>query len=130
MDSDKENETFDSIIMYDEVESDDDEHDSTEKRKRSSKTTPLQYQKLCMFMQENPDFTKGKADANQLLVWEELCVELNALGPPNRSNIGWRRVWTYFKANQKRKTPTAIVNDDQPFQRSETIEGTGTLRFI
>lgn len=89
--------------MYVEDGSSTEDNDSYKKIKRSSKTTPLQYQKLQEFMQTHMDFTRGKADDSQILAWEELSAELNQIGPPFHSSIDWRRVWTDFKSNQKRK---------------------------
>lgn len=90
--NDKENAFFDDIIEYD-----------CEVNKRSRKITSVQCEKLKCFMDVNPDFTKGKTSQNQLHSWEKLCDELNAIGPPHHSSLVWRRVWTDFKASQKRK---------------------------
>lgn len=54
-------------------------------------------------METHMDFTRGKADDSQTIAWEELSAELNQIGPPFHSSIDWRRVWTDFKSNQKRK---------------------------
>ncbi len=39
--------------------------------------------------------------------WVALAEELNKIGPPHRNSYGWRRVWSVFKYNQKRKHPVS-----------------------
>lgn len=59
----------------------------------------------------HPDFGKGKRKEtieNLRLdeEWKMLTDELNAIGPPSRSSFDWRKVWTDFKANKKRRSAT------------------------
>lgn len=42
----------------------------------------------------------GKSILDEL--WETLAVELNEMGPPIRTAMQWRRVWSVFKYNTKR----------------------------
>lgn len=63
-------------------------------------------EKIISFMSMNQDFTKGstKSEDHQILAWENLTVELNAMGPPQHSSKEWRTVWSRFKGNKKRKS--------------------------
>lgn len=120
MASNNENEDLDRMVIDYGDGSSTDDNDSRKKIKRSSKTTPLQYQRMQEFMLTHIDFTKGKADDSQLHAWDELSGQLNKIGPPFHSNVDWRRVWTDFKANQKKKGHTGVtVNDVQ----TRTIAG-------
>lgn len=134
MDSDADNGFYNDIIEYEADNPEGSFNCSAEKRKkRSSKTKPLQYRKLQFFMQNHPDFTKGKANPTQLSDWEKLCVELNAIGPPQHSSIDWRRVWTDFKASHKRMlssedTSVIVIVDNNDQNSSEIKEG--SLLFL
>lgn len=109
MSSHNEREDLNRVNMYVDDGCSTEDNYSHKKLKRSSKTTPLQYQKLKEFMQTHMDFTRGKADDSQTLAWEDLSAELNRIGPPFHSSIDWRRVWTDFKSNQKKKGHEAMT---------------------
>lgn len=36
-------------------------------------------------------------------LWEKLAVDLNQIGPPKRTSMEWRRAWSLYKYNNKRK---------------------------
>lgn len=66
-------------------------------------------------MQCHPDFGKGKRreSIDQLRFdeeWRCLTEDLNAIGPPIRTSMEWRKVWTDFKANKRRKLATSKTN--------------------
>lgn len=44
--------------------------------------------------------TTGKSILDEL--WQKLTVELNEIGPPIRTTLQWRRVWSVYKYNTKR----------------------------
>lgn len=74
----------------------------------TKKASDEQIDYMFSFMEERPDFPKGKmklTEANKKLIadWEELCQELNKLGPAKYTNSEWRKVWTNVKANKKRR---------------------------
>lgn len=92
-------ELFDNIVI---VEDSNAEIKVSAKKVRSPKRTDLQLQMLMSFMEKHTDFTQGKADETQLLDWKTLVVELNLVGPPTHSSLGWRKNLTDYKASQKR----------------------------
>lgn len=36
-------------------------------------------------------------------LWDTLSIDLNRIGPPVRNSMEWRRIWSLYKYNQKRK---------------------------
>lgn len=97
-----------NIIIIESVESDN--VASGSKPSRSVRRTDLQLQKLKSFMTKNPDFTQGKPDERLLLAWDNLTAQLNSIGPPIHSSIAWRKIWSDYKANQKRKRSPGEIN--------------------
>ncbi|XP_055918712.1 uncharacterized protein LOC129950818 [Eupeodes corollae] len=55
-------------------------------------------------MEQNIELAKGfctKAGAHSK--WENISVELNSLGPPERTSEKWQRVWVDLKCKTKKK---------------------------
>lgn len=50
---------------------------------------------------EHKETAMDKQELNEL--WNNLVEKLNSLGPPTFTNIEWRRKWSIFKYNSKRK---------------------------
>lgn len=66
-------------------------------------------------MRCHSDFHKGKRpDSAETLriddAWNILTAELNALGPPIRTSPEWRRAWTDYKSNKRRREAAMEVN--------------------
>lgn len=40
-------------------------------------------------------------------LWDQIAVKINECGPPIRNSYGWRRVWSTYKYNLKRRQPVA-----------------------
>ncbi|XP_029409084.2 uncharacterized protein LOC105231785 [Bactrocera dorsalis] len=72
----------------------------------SKTTTPQQYVKLAEIMEKKPDiangFHKGPKEDLQAF-WQEVASNLNALGPPSKDSLAWRKVWIDWKCYIKRK---------------------------
>ncbi|XP_017472936.1 PREDICTED: uncharacterized protein LOC108363918 [Rhagoletis zephyria] len=61
---------------------------------------------LIQFMEENPDLAKGFSKRDKSLVsslWQELTDTLKAAGPPTKDVNGWKKVWTEWKSEVKKK---------------------------
>ncbi|XP_037808291.1 uncharacterized protein LOC119601774 [Lucilia sericata] len=57
-------------------------------------------------MEKNPDIAKGFTKRDKVLVdslWQELTVSLNGAGPPNKDVNGWKKIWTEWKSEIKKK---------------------------
>lgn len=98
-------------IEYLNNESDNDEESEsrlTEGRHKKN-VTPAQVKKLISAMDGRPDrISKGKmksdAQTKELLVeWEQRSEKLNKMGPSYHESAKWRRIWTKFKSNRKRR---------------------------
>lgn len=90
---------------------------STESKKLRARTTPAQFQKLIAFMRCNADFNTGKQLGTSDLVrrdnaWNVLTAALNDIGPPIRTSAQWRRAWTVFKSNKRRRQAAIEANGD------------------
>lgn len=92
---------------------------STESKKRRTKTNPAQFQKLIAYMRCNAaDFNRDNRRLDQATpfriddIWESITTELNAIGPPFRTNAQWRRAWTVYKSNKRRRKPGNKEMDD------------------
>ncbi|XP_036319538.1 uncharacterized protein LOC118733981 isoform X2 [Rhagoletis pomonella] len=58
------------------------------------------------FMQRYPDIAKGftKRDKPSLdALWEVLIESLNSAGPPQKDANGWKKTWTEWKSDVKKK---------------------------
>lgn len=123
---------------YDEYLDDDSETERTEEnrtknskstKKPRAKTTRAQFQKLIAFMRCHSDFNKGKPPNKETAetlriddAWNILIAELNAIGPPIRTSPEWRRAWTNFKSNKRRRQAANEAN-------GEPSEGVKRMRF-
>ena len=56
-----------------------------------------------------------------------LVMKLNALGPPIRTSMEWRRVWSVFKYNRKRKRSQAGDVQSNVCERSSLRGGSIAL---
>lgn len=76
------------------------------KRKREHKTNKKQFEALISFFNENADFPKGRTKVSEAVMqaFEALVPRLNSMGPPTKSSEGWRKVWSDYKAQNKRST--------------------------
>lgn len=106
----------DNMLNINEPGSDSD--DSTEKtpsrkKKRSSKTSREQFEKLLSFMKTHSDFTRRKADVQLTLDWEKCCDELNSMGQARYSPKKWRKVWSDYKGKKKGMASTSTTTSDQ-----------------
>lgn len=90
------------------------------KKKRSSKTSKEQFDKLILFMECHSDFTRRKPDDQLLLDWEILCGELNSMGHAVHSTKEWRKVWTDYKGKLKQKLSTSVTPVNE--QRKNLID--------
>ncbi|XP_017462706.1 PREDICTED: uncharacterized protein LOC108356085 [Rhagoletis zephyria] len=57
-------------------------------------------------MENNPDIAKGYTKRDKPLVnalWEELTNSLNSAGPPQKDANGWKKAWTEWKSEIKKK---------------------------
>ncbi|XP_033250527.1 uncharacterized protein LOC108159375 isoform X1 [Drosophila miranda] len=66
----------------------------------------LQDEVLVGFMKDNPDLAKGFVKGDRVVVdakWAELCGALNAVGPPIKDALGWKKVWADWKTNIRKK---------------------------
>ncbi|XP_033239465.1 uncharacterized protein [Drosophila pseudoobscura] len=66
----------------------------------------LQDEILVGFMKDNPDLAKGFVKGDRVVVdakWAELCGALNAVGPPIKDALGWKKVWADWKTNIRKK---------------------------
>ena len=43
-------------------------------------------------MEQNPEVARGTAKNSQTSFWDDLAIQLNALGPPSKSGKEWLRV--------------------------------------
>ncbi|XP_036342958.1 uncharacterized protein LOC118752213 [Rhagoletis pomonella] len=58
------------------------------------------------FMENNPDIAKGYTKRDKALVnalWQELSNSLNSAGPPQKDANGWKKVWTEWKSEIRKK---------------------------
>lgn len=79
-------------------------------KNRSERTKKEQFHLIVEFYKENnEELLHGDIF---LELWNELAVKLNSIGPPNHTNIEWRRVWTEHKYNKKRKRLDAVAEGD------------------
>lgn len=103
------------------------ESETVQKRKRSSKTTEAQMDKILAFMQSHPDFTKGRSIENEMLTkdWDRLTEDLNNMGPPIHTSNEWRKVWSDSKGNKKRNPKN---ESDEPTEINQPDKGqSGTM---
>lgn len=42
------------------------------------------------------------------LLWQTLAEELNSIGPPRNSVEKWKRVWSVFKYNNRKRLPSIL----------------------
>ncbi|XP_026846742.1 uncharacterized protein LOC113566222 [Drosophila persimilis] len=66
----------------------------------------LQDEILVGFMKDNPYLAKGFVKGDRVVVdakWAELCGALNAVGPPIKDALGWKKVWADWKTNIRKK---------------------------
>lgn len=63
----------------------------------------------------NEDST-GKSTLDGL--WENLAIELNVIGPPIRTALQWRRVWSIYKYNSKRSESKISISGPSIKKRS------------
>lgn len=64
---------------------------------RSKITTHAQFTVLMEFMEQHEDLANGRLNCSSARVtgdalWQELSEQLNSIGPPVRSNEGWKKV--------------------------------------
>lgn len=64
-----------------------------------------------------------------MILWDQLAEELNEMGPPTRTSCEWRRVWSVFKYNRKRKR-TVEVNDGGSYSRREERQGNKKILML
>lgn len=100
----------DSVIMVDEGGSEKEsgvynltESEKPIEKKKYSRTTDAQFEKLLAYMETHEDFSKGKTSESQAAAWNIVVSELNGMGPPIRTAEEWRIVWSNLKGNRKRK---------------------------
>ncbi|XP_067637307.1 uncharacterized protein [Eurosta solidaginis] len=58
------------------------------------------------FMEKYPDIAKGFTKRDKPTVddlWQQLVTSLNSAGPPQKDVNGWRKTWTEWKSDIKRK---------------------------
>ncbi|KAJ6639304.1 hypothetical protein Bhyg_12048 [Pseudolycoriella hygida] len=59
-------------------------------------------------------FTNENLDVSMDTVWNELTMKLNEIGPPVRSAKEWRKVWSNYKyQNKKRHISTRFKDGDE-----------------
>lgn len=63
-------------------------------------TNKKQYEEMVEYMTRHSDLAKGHlnvpdAKSKSSNMWEKLCSDLNALGPPERDVKGWKKVKCY-----------------------------------
>ncbi|XP_036340617.1 uncharacterized protein LOC118749973 [Rhagoletis pomonella] len=61
---------------------------------------------LLQFMEKYPDIAKGFTRRDKQLVdslWQQLAESLNSAGPPTKDITGWKKVWTDWKSEIKKK---------------------------
>lgn len=89
---------------------------------------------LLIKVTDNTEEAVGKAVFDNL--WDKLAEELNKIGPPNRTSMEWRRVWSVYKYNKKRKRsehsePNALQsNARRPNARNPIVRESSASDFI
>lgn len=91
-------------------------------------------------MRSHDDFSKGKTSESQERDWDNFIEELNACGPPVHTGKEWRKIWSDWKGNQKRKqlpvgTMAPYNTEVECWVQSETNEmlssaQTGTIEWL
>ncbi|XP_041786709.1 uncharacterized protein LOC121601989 [Anopheles merus] len=74
-----------------------------QKRSSVQRASKIQQQKLLDIMEQNPEVARGTAKNSQTSFWDDLAIQLNALGPPSKSGKEWLRAWIEKKYITKRK---------------------------
>lgn len=69
--------------------------------KRQQRTKKEQFDMLIDFFRINNESLMDSETFHKS--WGELVVALNGIGPPHHTVMEWRRVWSDFKYNKKRK---------------------------
>lgn len=104
MDNNEENNEDNNIMEMN--KSDEENGDTAAAKIRRTKTKKEQLDLIVSFYRSYNEELVNTETFNRL--WENLTVQLNCIGPPSHSNSGWRRVWTTYKYNKKRKRVSAI----------------------
>ena len=69
--------------------------------KRQQRTKKEQFDLLTkFFMDNNESFMDSDLFQKN---WSDLVVDLNGIGPPSHTVVEWRRVWSDFKYNSKKR---------------------------
>lgn len=129
MDSDE----FDKYIEYD----GDSDNSGKENRKvipnRQAKVTDQQLDKILVFMRGRKEFILAYRDTNSLLkivdhnegliekstrnlLWQNLAIELNDIGPPDHTVAEWKKIWSQ---NKKRKLSSSSLCAEKPLKASK-----------
>lgn len=102
---------------------------------RRTKTNPAQFQKLIAYMRYNGDFNRDSRRPDPTTPfriddqWDGITAELNAIGPPFRTNAQWRRAWTVYKSNKRRRKPKEAVGDENKWKRIKTYTLSGNVGY-
>lgn len=101
MENKEDNIEFIKTENNEELNKSDEENQDTAAKSRRTKTKKEQLDLIVAFYQSYNEELVNTETFNRL--WDDLTVQLNCIGPPNHSNSGWRRVWSTYKYNKKRK---------------------------
>lgn len=111
---------FDKFIEEEQFSGSDGSDKENLRKSRSQKTTKEQYEKIVAFTHsknkqiefDNKQVTivYCKVHSEEListdeldLLWNNLTVELNSIGPPTHSMAEWKQLWSKHKYSEKRK---------------------------
>ncbi|XP_050503602.1 uncharacterized protein LOC126882661 isoform X2 [Diabrotica virgifera virgifera] len=77
----------------------------------ATKMSTEQKEVMVAFMEDNPDFAKGKLLGHHVKeirtgMWEVLSTQLNSISGPKKTSQKWQRVWIDLKNKVKKKAST------------------------